>query len=547
MVKKRSLILSVAIIAMICYSCKREDSTNTVTGGSNSTDLSVIEQLFETGWHHHHVSNNVDSALIYYDAIINSSRFARLNEAKYQDFDLEPYEKILRRAYRWSAQIYFNMGNYRTAHELLLQALLLNETSDDDTYTSQIYMSLGNVYMRLSEYDLAKSYYLEALNTHAIASHTLSALGHLAYLEIKTGNLSEALKILNQSLQVAQQHNEPVPPRISYGFAEYYRAKNVYDSAYQYYKLTFNKIEQNEITTTAMALVARALSSFGEFFFENNEPDSAVYYIDLSNAIATEHGFLRTLSANYLTLSEVAKSKNQELAAHEYFRQYSNINDSILNLRAIADISQMRRSKTDQQIEQFIFERRMKEQQIRYQFVFIYVILGILGLVGAGMLFFFFQNKRLNFANRLLVDKNLRIVELQKHPSERLSKIRQKSSLSDKMQEELLERIYAVMEDVSVVCDPELTVEKLADLVQSNRAYVSHVINNTTKNNFRAFLNEYRIREAQRLISETDFSKYTLETIVQKTGFKSRSTFNSVFKEITGVNPNFYLESIQKR
>jgi AraC-like DNA-binding protein len=478
--------------------------------------------------------------------VINHSQTLRLNKAN-RSANYEDYERIFRRAHRWVAQIYFNMGNYRTAHEIFLQALQLNETSDDDTYISQIYMGLGNVYMRLNEYELAKSYYREALNTHAITPHVLSVLGHLAYLEIKTGNLENALNILNQSLQVAQQHDEPVPPRTWYGFAEYYRAKNVYDSAYLYYKLTSEVIEQNEITPTTMALAARVLSDFGEFFFENNKPDSTVYYIDLSNTIATKYGFLRTLSANYLILSEVAKSKNQELASHEYFRQHSSINDSVLNIRAIADINQMRRLQTDQQIEQFIFERRMKEQQVRYQFIFIYVILGILALVGAGMLFFFFQNKKLNFANRLLVDKNFRIVELQKHSPERPSKIPPKSALSDKMQEELLERIYAVMEDVSVVCDPELTVEKLADLVQSNRAYVSHVINNTTKNNFRAFLNEYRIREALRLISETDFSKYTLETIVQKTGFKSRSTFNSVFKEITGVNPNFYLESIQKR
>ena len=537
MLKKIPFVLFLVLFIFVCQSCNRETDAHTATDGSNCTEFSTVEQLFEAGWHHHQVSKNIDSALIYYDKVINSGPICDFNEH---------YERIFRRTYRWLAQIYFNMGNYRAAHEMLLQALRLNESSDD-IYTSQIYMSLGNIYMRLNEFDLAKSYYSEALRAHATVFQTLSTLAHLAYLEIKMGNLDSALKTLNQSLQIAQQHNEPVLPRILYSFAEYYRAKNCYDSAYLYYKLTFDAIEQSEATPATIALTARALSSFGEFFFEHNKLDSAIYYIGLSNTIATEHYFLRTLSANYLTLSKIARARNQNLIASEYFRQHSNINDSIFNLRAIADINQMRRSRTDQQIERLVFRQRIKEEQIRYQAILLYIILGVLGLVGAGLLFFFFQNKKLNFANRVLVDKNLEIIELQKYPSETASKKRQKSALSDELQEELLERIYSVMEDVSVVCDPELTVEKLADLVQSNRAYVSHVINDASKKNFRAFLNEYRIREAQRLISEVDFSKYTLEAIVHKTGFKSRSTFNSVFKEITGVNPKFYLESVQKR
>jgi YesN/AraC family two-component response regulator len=86
----------------------------------------------------------------------------------------------------------------------------------------------------------------------------------------------------------------------------------------------------------------------------------------------------------------------------------------------------------------------------------------------------------------------------------------------------------------------------LAELVESNQAYVSQVINNTLKKNFRSLLNTYRIPEAQRLLSTPDAAKYTIESIAYQVGFKSRTAFREAFKEITGVSPNYYLKSAQK-
>jgi len=527
-------ILLVVYTAMVLQSCKREASTLP----RSTAERSVVEHFFETGLYHHHVNNNIDSALIYYDKVINSM----INKIK--PSEIKYYEEILIRAYRWSAQIHFNTGDYRTAHEMLLRALQLSGIWDD-TYISQIYMSLGNIYMRINEYDLAKSYYLEALKHAGTTTHKLSILGHLAYLEIRTGNFDEALTVLNQSLHVTQHYNIPVPPRISFGFAEYYRARGIHDSAYLYYKRALDKIEQGEVTQGTLALAARVLSNFGDFFFENKELDSATHYITLSNKIAAERSFLRTLSANYLILSKIAESRGEKLTASEYFRKHSDINDAIFSRRIIADINQMRRVTIDYKIDQLMFEQYIKKQQIRHRSNFLYLALSVLILTSLGLLFLFFQNKRLNLANRLLVDKNRRIIELQTDQTQ--SKEKAKKALSDDIQMELLERIFTVMKDESVVYDPELTIEKFADLVQSNRTYVSQVINGALKKNFREFLNEYRIMEAQRLISEVDFSKYTFEFIVHKTGFKSRSTFNAAFKEITGVTPKFYLESVQKQ
>jgi AraC-like DNA-binding protein len=146
-----------------------------------------------------------------------------------------------------------------------------------------------------------------------------------------------------------------------------------------------------------------------------------------------------------------------------------------------------------------------------------------------------------------LFEKNIEIIELQDNSSEIGLKKYKKSALTDHQQNELLDRILLSMEDTSIICDSKFTVDKLAELVQSNQFYVSQVINSGLKKNFRSFLNSYRIREAQRLFAAPDAAKYTIESVSLRVGFKSQSAFRDAFKEITGVNPNFYLSLMQEQ
>jgi len=200
-------------------------------------------------------------------------------------------------------------------------------------------------------------------------------------------------------------------------------------------------------------------------------------------------------------------------------------------------------SKTNQQIEQLYVEQQIKERTIYYQTVIQIFSLVVLLLVSGVLLSVFLQKRKLNTAYKALFEKNLEIINLQEKSSEKYKQ----NTLTYDMQNELLDRILTLMEDASVICDPKFSVDKLADLVQSNQTYVSRVINNALKKNFRSFLNSYRIREAQRLFSEPEAAKYTIEAVALRVGFNSRNAFHDVFKEITGVSPSFYLKSVQRR
>jgi YesN/AraC family two-component response regulator len=141
----------------------------------------------------------------------------------------------------------------------------------------------------------------------------------------------------------------------------------------------------------------------------------------------------------------------------------------------------------------------------------------------------------------VLVEKNVEIIETQKNHPEKPKK----SGLTDDMQNKLLEKILLIMKDTPAICNPKFSINTLAGLVQANHIYVSVVIHIVLGQNFRSFLNSYRIKEAQRLFSEPESAKYTIEGVALQVGYKSRTTFREAFKEVTGVTPTFYLTQIQ--
>jgi len=60
--------------------------------------------------------------------------------------------------------------------------------------------------------------------------------------------------------------------------------------------------------------------------------------------------------------------------------------------------------------------------------------------------------------------------------------------------------------------------------------------------NFKTYINQIRISEAQRLLKESDLN---ISEIAYSVGFSSPNNFNRVFKNITGQNPSEYLQSLE--
>ena len=70
--------------------------------------------------------------------------------------------------------------------------------------------------------------------------------------------------------------------------------------------------------------------------------------------------------------------------------------------------------------------------------------------------------------------------------------------------------------------------------------YLSQIINDSLQKNFFDFINFYRIEESKNYLSDSKYKKLNILEVLYEVGFNSKSTFNKVFKEHTGLTPTEY-------
>ena len=80
-----------------------------------------------------------------------------------------------------------------------------------------------------------------------------------------------------------------------------------------------------------------------------------------------------------------------------------------------------------------------------------------------------------------------------------------------------------------------LTIKKLADMLQTNRTYLSEYIKTTYGASFRDWITGLRINYAKRLLAQ--YPRLTVADISERSGFLSPSHFIRLFKENSGSTP----------
>lgn len=115
--------------------------------------------------------------------------------------------------------------------------------------------------------------------------------------------------------------------------------------------------------------------------------------------------------------------------------------------------------------------------------------------------------------------------------------------LSEKT-EEHYERLLELMTKDKLYMDSELNMSTLAEKTELSNGYLSQIINQKTGKNFFDFVNSYRVEDVKAKLKDPDFDHYSILAIGLEAGFKSKSTFNAVFKRLTGVTPSAFKKSM---
>ena len=108
---------------------------------------------------------------------------------------------------------------------------------------------------------------------------------------------------------------------------------------------------------------------------------------------------------------------------------------------------------------------------------------------------------------------------------------------------QLYERIVAQMEEKRPFLDPEFSLSDLSGAVFSNRGYLSRTINILSGQNFRQFVNGYRIRYGVDLLRRDPSLR--VSDVVMMSGFQTTVTFNMAFKINMGETPSQFQERLR--
>lgn len=99
-------------------------------------------------------------------------------------------------------------------------------------------------------------------------------------------------------------------------------------------------------------------------------------------------------------------------------------------------------------------------------------------------------------------------------------------------------RLEALMKEEKLYLDENLSLDSLAHNLLISRHQLSRILNENFGKSFRHYVNEFRIAEAKKILS--DSKSTTVMRIAFDAGFNNKATFNAQFMRATGMTPIAY-------
>jgi AraC-like DNA-binding protein len=90
-----------------------------------------------------------------------------------------------------------------------------------------------------------------------------------------------------------------------------------------------------------------------------------------------------------------------------------------------------------------------------------------------------------------------------------------------------------------------LRLSDLAAILSIPSRELSELINDRLQTTFCDFVNTYRVADAKAMLGQPANDQFTLVAVAREAGFSSKSSFNRVFKNHTGMSPSEYRNSIR--
>jgi AraC-like DNA-binding protein len=105
----------------------------------------------------------------------------------------------------------------------------------------------------------------------------------------------------------------------------------------------------------------------------------------------------------------------------------------------------------------------------------------------------------------------------------------------------LAARLIRHLDEQKLYLEEGVTLRQVAAGLEVSPNHLSQAINQGLNKNFYELINERRVEEFKRRVVDPENRTYTLLAIALDSGFSSKSSFNRVFKQFTGLSPKQYV------
>jgi AraC-like DNA-binding protein len=332
---------------------------------------------------------------------------------------------------------------------------------------------------------------------------------------------------------------------------EAFQAGN-YPQALNYYDQMLLKAQ--EVTTNRQQCIIEAMQQKAAVLAAMHRYDDAVAILSQVEQIAIDNGMQSELISTYQAMAKVYGGMGNRQMADQLDYKYLKARDEFVHkshaqmLEKSRFLDEMRRVN-DQVAQIQAKHERAHQLLLMMSLIAVIILIALVLLVRSNI-------KQRNYI-RHLYEKNVQLLDVkvadtvlaaQPEGEQEDSAPKYQGLLDQESKDRLFNQIKRVMDDMSIICKPDFSLQQLADLVGSNYKYVSQVLNECYGKSFKQVLNEQRVREACIILNDPNQSAHlTIEAIAANLGFNSRSNFTVTFKRITGISPSDFMKMAKEK
>ncbi len=461
--------------------------------------------------------------------------------------------------------LYVNIGNIMYQYRLYDDAIYiyrqipkLTNAEGDPKKMALIYNNIGLSFQKKEMEDSARYYYDKAVPyvydaKQATAILVLQYNNYVSSLMIQLGDLDSIPYFYNKSMiffdgmdKVLDDYPSDYASQYKIDIQLEYCKNKVKSLDYmsQYHIDNDNVNEAINLlkeavgyskTTNNLLLSADLYLSIADAYVINESFDTAIVYTDSAITIFKDYSIYQNLEMSYRRKADISLLMNNDLeylSANEIADKYM---DTLKTIQTSDDLILMKIELAAKPVQLAMknieLSRNDKIKTIDNQKFLIGLLIGILiflviGFIVYSKLYRNLQNTRVRLAH----------TTIEKISDKKVSE-GNKSHLKDSVEQELLVKFESEIVNKKVYLQSNMSLNLVAEKLETNRSYISKIINSVYKMNYNDYINKLRIDEACNIICNNTNPNFTIDHLYSEVGFGGKTTFYTAFKKYTGVTP----------